>query len=92
MTSDVRDVDNQIVRFDAASSSLIWAADGRMFPGYPASGNFIASDRRFQIRFGTKDGERRAYFTETSTATICDISVINNSLSITGTLEPVPAS
>lgn len=28
-TSDVRDVQGQIVRFDITSSSLIWAADGR---------------------------------------------------------------
>jgi hypothetical protein len=89
-TSDVRDVQEQIVRFDVASNSLIWKADGRTFPGYPVSGNFVASDKHFQIRFGTKDGERRAYFTETASATICDIEVTGGQLSISPTTVTVP--
>ena len=40
-TIDVRDVQDQIVRFDTVANSLIWAADGRSFPGYPVDGNFI---------------------------------------------------
>jgi hypothetical protein len=89
-TSDVRDVQEQIVRFDVASNSLIWMADGRSFPGYPVSGNFVASDKHFQIRFGTKDGERRAYFTETASATICDIEVVGGQLAIEPTTVTVP--
>jgi hypothetical protein len=89
-TSDVRDVQEQIVRFDVASNSLIWMADGRSFPGYPVSGNFVASDKHFQIRFGTKDGERRAYFTETASATICDIEVSGGQLFISPTNVRVP--
>jgi hypothetical protein len=92
-TSDVRDVQDvpeQIVRFDVASNSLIWKADGRTFPGYPVSGNFVASDKHFQIRFGTKDGERRAYFTETASATICDIEVTGGQLMISPTNVRVP--
>jgi hypothetical protein len=92
-TSDVRDVQDvpeQIVRFDVASNSLIWKADGRSFPGYPVSGNFVASDKHFQIRFGTKDGERRAYFTETASATICDIAVTGGQLMISPTNVKVP--
>jgi hypothetical protein len=91
-TSDVRDVQEQIVRFDVASNSLIWAADGRSFPGYPVSGNFVASDKHFQIRFGTKDGERRAYFTETASATICDIEIVGGQLSISPTTVKVPGN
>jgi hypothetical protein len=87
-TTDVRDVDDQTVQFDTASNSLIWVADGRSFPGYPVSGNFIAGT--FQVRFGTKNGEHRAYFTEASSATICDIAVNNGQLSITATPETVP--
>jgi hypothetical protein len=30
MTSDVRDVQEQIVRFDTATNALIWAADNPM--------------------------------------------------------------
>jgi hypothetical protein len=89
-TTDVRDVDEQIVHFDIASNSLIWAADGRSFPGYPVSGNLIAGS--FQVRFGTKNGEHRAYFTETSSATICNIAVDNGQLSITATPATVPHS
>jgi hypothetical protein len=91
-TSDVRDVQEQIVRFDTASNSLIWAADGRSFSGYPVSGLFIGAARSFQVRFGTKDGERRAYFTETATATICDIEIVGVQLVITGTNVTVPGS
>src|SRR5262245_15343948 len=69
MTSDVRDAQRQIVRFDSANNALIWVADGRSFSGYPVSGNFIRADRGFQVLFGTEAGERRAYFTETSSGT-----------------------
>jgi hypothetical protein len=89
-TSDVRDVQRQIVRFDTTSNSLIWAADGRSFSGYPVSGNFIRSDKGFQVRFGTEDGERRAYFTETASATICDIEVAGGQLTISATSVTVP--
>jgi hypothetical protein len=90
-TSDIRDVHEEIVRLDLTSGSLIWVADGRMFAGYPVSnGYFLRADRAFQVRFGTKDGQRRAYFTETGSATICDISVVGGTLVILPTNEPVP--
>jgi hypothetical protein len=91
-TSDVRDVQEQIVRFDVASHSLIWAADGRSFPGYPVNGLFIRADRFFQIRFGTKDGQRRAYFTETVATTICDIEIVGGQFVISATNVTVPGS
>jgi hypothetical protein len=91
-TSDVRDVQEQIVRFDIASNSLIWVADGRSFSGYPVSGNFVRSDKNFQVRFGMKDGEHRAYFTETTSATICDIEIVSGQVLITGTNVPVPGT
>ena len=87
-TSDVRDVQGQIVRFDMANHALIWAATDRSFSGYPVSGYLIGSS--FQVRFGTEAGERRAYFTETGPATICDIEVVNGQLSILPTNVPVP--
>ncbi len=91
-TSDVRDVQGQIVRFDRANNALIWAADGRSFPGYPVDGDFVDSDRFFQVRFGTEAGERRAYFTETVNATICDIEIVGSALVITATSVPVPGT
>ena len=91
-TSDVRDVQEQIIRFDTATGSLIWAADGRSFSGYPISGLFIRSDKFFQVRFGTKDGQRRAYFTEAARGTICDVEVTGGQLLITPTDVTVPGS
>ncbi len=66
-TSDVRDAQEQIVQFNTANE-LIWTADGTRLPGYSASGgNYIVAEKLCQcwleIRFGTRDGERRAYLT-----------------------------
>lgn len=83
-TFDVRDAQEQIVQFNTASE-LIWTATGTRFAEYFAGGNFIAYHHRadvlFQIRFGRRDGEQRAYLTLTDNAlhgdapTILDLSV-----------------
>ena len=91
-TTDVRDARDQVVRFDAANSSLIWTMDGRSFSGFPVSGNLLRADRFFQVRFGTKDGERRAYFTEAVATTLCEIAVVGGQLVITPTTLHVPGS
>lgn len=91
-TSDVRDAQRQIVRFDMANNSLIWAADSRSFSGYPVNGLFIRADRFFQVRFGTEDGERRAYFTEAVATTICDVEIVGGQLVINPTSLTVPGS
>jgi hypothetical protein len=62
-TSDVRDVQEQIVRFNTASE-LIWVADDTRFSGYRVNGNKVRGpgpEDYFQVRFGTKNGEQRAY-------------------------------
>jgi len=89
-TSDVRDAQEQIVRFDSVDETLIWTATGASFPGWQTSGNFLDASQRFLVRFGTKDGTRRAYFTETLADTICDIQVNNGQLIILPTDVPVP--
>lgn len=89
-TSDVRDVDDEIVRFDATAKTLIWAADGSVFDDWAVDGNFLGPTQFFQVRFGTKDGERRAYFTETVAATICDLRISNGQLRISATSVTVP--
>ena len=65
-TADVRDVHDQISRLNTAGE-LIWIADGTRFPGLPVKGNLITYDKTrflsFQVRFGTKNGEQRAYLT-----------------------------
>ena len=91
-TSDVRDALGQIVRFDRANNSLIWAADGRSFLGYPVDGDFVRSDRFFQVRFGTEGGARRAYFTEAVNATLCGVEIVGSSLVISATSVPVPGT
>lgn len=89
-TSDVRDAQEQIVRFDSVDETLIWTPTGAAFPGWHTSGNFLDASHRFQVRFGTKDGTRRAYFTETLADTICDIQVNNGQLIILPTDVPIP--
>jgi hypothetical protein len=89
-TSDVRDVQEQIVQFDTTSGSLIWKATNQSFPGYSVSGNLI--NGTFQVQFGIKDGERRAYFTDAATGTVCDIEVVNSRLVISPTGVPVPSA
>jgi hypothetical protein len=65
-TSDVYDVQEQIVQFSSADE-LIWVAADTRFPEFIADGNLIAYHHRgdwfFQVRFGTNEGERRAYLT-----------------------------
>jgi len=66
--SDVRDSDEQIVQF-TTGGGLIWVADGMRFSGYRFSADptfgYILAPRvcavcAYEIRFGAKDGERRA--------------------------------
>jgi hypothetical protein len=88
-TTDVNDVEEEIVQFDADTGQIIWATTGEAYLSFDIDGNFLAS-RFFQIRFGTKDGQRKAYFTETGPATICDIEIQNGELLIFPTNETVP--
>jgi hypothetical protein len=92
-TSDVRDRQEQIVRFNTADE-LIWAADGTRFPGYRAIGNYLRWDSYFEVVFVTKDGDRRAYFTVHGHGPgdpnrICDIEVVGGQLVITETNVPM---
>jgi hypothetical protein len=87
-TPDVRDVDRQVVNFDTNNNTLIWTSGNLTFPGYTVSGDNI--NGTFQVRFGMENGERRAYFTETARAFLCNVEVVNGQLSITPTDVPVP--
>jgi hypothetical protein len=88
-TMDVRDVEGDIVRFDAAAQQLVWVADELAFDGWDINGTALA-DGFFTVRFGTEDGQRRAYFTETDPPTICNIVVTDGALSIFPTEVTVP--
>ena len=69
-TSDVRDAQDHVVQFTAARE-LVWMADGTRLAGHVAHPSYLSSsdpgERSCQcwlvVRFGTSDGERRAYLT-----------------------------
>ena len=64
-----------------------------MFTGFPVLDTyFVRSDKFFQVRFGTSNGERRAYFTEAGRGTLCNVQVVGTGVSITPTDLPVPNS
>ena len=74
-TSEVHDIDEEIIQFDARRMTLIWEADGTVFDTWEIRDNFLGGSQAFQVRFGTIRGQRRAYFTETGPATICNFGV-----------------
>lgn len=88
-TSDVRDVNGELVRFDTQTDQLIWVAEELAFDGWGVNGNRLGTGF-FTVLFGSEGGERRAYFTETITRTICDISVSSGRLRVQATSTPVP--
>ncbi len=88
-TTDVMDVGGDIVQLDGVRGELIWAADGTTDSGWDINGNLLANGF-FTVAFGTEDGQRGAYFTETATATICDIRLDNGRIPIFATNTPVP--
>lgn len=90
-TTNVRDVDDEIVRFDTATQAVVWAADDRVFDEgvWSVNGLLLGRGGPFQVRFGTQDGQRRAYFTETANPTICDF-VVTDVFQIFLTATPVP--
>ena len=108
-TFDLRDAQNQIVQINS-NSELIWTADGTRLPGYRAMG-YASSDHRryyfiegkicpagcaFEVRFGTEDGERRAYLTvdygHENPGTVVDVEVAGGELRVTQTDVYPPGS
>lgn len=89
-TTHVRDVDGETIRFRVSNQSIVYQ-DGTEYQAgsWPVSGNFVGGNS-FLIRFGTEEGERRAYFTETGPATICDFVVTPTTFSIFPTQVTVP--
>lgn len=90
-TTDVRDSEGDIVRF-TTNGLLVWPPTMGTFTGYPVSGNLIGPTQGFEIRFGTQNGQRRAYFTERGPGTICDIDLINGMINVSPTSQTVPNS
>lgn len=76
-TQDVHDVDREVIHFDTEQGAMIWGADGAPVSGWTTSENELLWNGRggFRVRFGTEEGARRAYFTETGPGTICDLDI-----------------
>lgn len=90
-TSDLRDAHEHVVRFTAASE-LIWMADGTRLPGFGVQGNSIsvpACACSLVVRFGTREGERRAYLTadyiHDNPGTLVGLSISGGALTISPT-------
>jgi hypothetical protein len=85
-TTDARDAQDEIVQF-STKGELIWTADGTTLPGYPAQDVLIPCtpcEGWLEVRFGTKDGERRAYLTvdygHDNPGTVVDLEMIAGAL------------
>jgi hypothetical protein len=101
-TSDVYDAHERIVRF-TSGGDLIWTADGTHLHGYSVasdssywgpptyfiSGKICDDFCVFSIRFGTRDGQRRAYLTvdygHWNPGTLVDAEVAGGALAVTQT-------
>ena len=100
-TSDLRDVQDQIVQFNTANE-LIWVADDTRLQGFKVdrhdfgSGPFYfisipgatcGQGCSFEVRFGSKDGERRAYLTvdyiHDNPGTLVDVEIVDGALMVT---------
>ncbi len=90
-TSDVRDVDGEVVQFNTETSSIIWT-DGMTYQDglWSVSGNLLTDTAFFQVSFGSEGGERRAYITESSTGTVCDVTLFDDDIRVFQTSTPVP--
>ena len=100
VTTDVRDAQDEIVQFNTAGE-LVWTADGSRFPGYLADGRVITANNicagcYFYVRFGTRDGQRRAYLTWSTPVsadrppTMLDVSIKGGVLVVSDTDVVVP--
>jgi hypothetical protein len=91
-TSVLRDAHEQIVQFNTANE-LIWTADGTHLPGYPVQGHAISADASCKcslvVRFGTSNGERRAYLTadygHDNPGTLVDLAIAGGVLVVSRT-------
>lgn len=76
-TQSVFDVDREVIHFHITLGAMVWGADGAPVSGWTTSGTELRwnGGSGFRVRFGTEEGERRAYFTEAGPGTICDLDI-----------------
>lgn len=107
-TSDLRDVQDQILQFNGAGE-LIWTHDNTRLPGYRVSinpfgetpshyieGRICPQGCAFVVRFGTSNGDRRAYLTvdygHDNPGTVVDVEVGGGVLTVTQSTVFPPGS
>ena len=108
-TTDLRDVEDQIVRFNTADE-LIWTVDDTRLRPYVVTtikgfsrgpvhfieGKICPEGCTFEVRFGSKDGERRAYLTvdygHDNPGTMVDVEVAGGALLVTRTTSYLPGT
>jgi hypothetical protein len=108
-TSDLYDAQNQIIQFNS-NRELIWSADGTRLPGYRVWYLTFPNGRRyyfvegkiceegcgFEVRFGSENGERRAYLTvdygHDNPGTMVDVDVVDGALRVTQTSDYPPGT
>jgi len=81
------------------ANELIWA-DGTRIPGYYVWDNIISWDegcrRCLEVRFGSRNGEKRAYLTsvvvQEGTGTLVDLAVVGGALVISSTNDSPPGT
>jgi len=95
-TQAVRDSDEDVLQFNIVNDTLISVGDGKSLPGYVVTDETINSStdaKTYHVRFGDKQGVRRAYLTEGSdddTATVVNVHVVNDVLETKTTILLVP--
>ena len=86
-TSEIHDAQEEIIKFNSVGD-LLWS-DGTRFPGFIFDGVNIEAKRLcscwFEIRFGSRNGNRRAYLTATfahegNPGTVLDLERYGNGL------------
>jgi len=103
-TSDLYDAEGEVVQINTAGH-LIFPADGIGLPGHAVTGGnsgeiYIPVEALcscwLEVRFGTKDGERRAYLTaeygHNNPGTLVDVGVSNGGLVVSRTTQYPPGT
>lgn len=91
-TTVVYDSNRDTAQFRVTDDSVVFQ-DGMAYDigEWEVNGNILDAEQFFQVRFGTEDGERRAFFTETEMPdVVCDFFVEDGDFQMVPSTHPVP--